>query len=105
MTSHFSRRTLLACGAAATATLALPAVASAGAADPLSAAIVDVEARLGARIGVSVLEVATGRRWAHRQDERFPLASTFKAFACAAGVSPYGSSRSTLVSDDPSSDT
>ncbi|WP_406857698.1 class A beta-lactamase [Alsobacter sp. KACC 23698] len=37
-----------------------------------------------ARVGVMVSEVGTDRRWAYRQDERFPMASTFKAFACAA---------------------
>lgn len=48
------------------------------------ATIAAVEARLGARVGVSVHDTGTGRRIAHRAGERFPLTSTFKAFAAAA---------------------
>lgn len=32
----------------------------------------------GARLGVAVLDTATGRAWGWREDERFPMASTFK---------------------------
>jgi beta-lactamase class A len=31
-----------------------------------------------------VVDAGSNRRWEHRADERFPLTSTFKAFACAA---------------------
>jgi beta-lactamase class A len=47
--------------------------------------IAAIEARAGGRLGVCVLEAASGRRLAHRADERFPMCSTFKVLA-AAGV-------------------
>jgi beta-lactamase class A len=37
-----------------------------------------VERRVDGRLGVVALDVATGRRLAHRPDERFPMCSTFK---------------------------
>ena len=43
-----------------------------------------IEEKLQTRVGVMVLDTETGRRWGHRANERFPMASTFKAFACAA---------------------
>lgn len=46
-------------------------------------AIVALEGKLSARIGVTVLEVKTGEQWSYRGDERFPLTSTFKTLACA----------------------
>ncbi|MBV8661754.1 MAG: class A beta-lactamase [Hyphomicrobiales bacterium] len=57
------------------------------AADPLDAAaarIAALEARVGGRLGVCVSEAKSGRRLAHRADERFPMCSTFKALAAAA---------------------
>ncbi|MCK1639053.1 class A beta-lactamase [Bradyrhizobium sp. 157] len=39
----------------------------------------------GGRLGVCVLETATGTRHVHRGDERFPMCSTFKVLA-AAGI-------------------
>ncbi len=46
-----------------------------------------VEARLGGRVGVAIYDTGSGQRWEHRADERFPLSSTFKPFACAAVLS------------------
>lgn len=37
----------------------------------------------GGRLGVSILDVASGRRLDHRGDERFPMCSTFKLIAAA----------------------
>lgn len=51
------------------------------AADPLFAAI---EAKVGGRLGVAALDVASGARLAWRADERFAMCSTFKAMAVAA---------------------
>jgi beta-lactamase class A len=42
-----------------------------------------IEAAAGARLGVAVLDTASGRRVAHRADERFPMCSTFKFLAAA----------------------
>jgi beta-lactamase class A len=69
-----SRRHLLA-GAAASL-----CATSAFAADVFAA----IEARVGGRVGVAALDVASGARLGHRADERFPMCSTFKAMAVAA---------------------
>lgn len=62
--------------------LSMSAIAGHGE-DILLAKIAETEARLDARVGVAVIDTKTGVRWAHRSEERFPLTSTFKAFACA----------------------
>lgn len=43
----------------------------------------DLERRIGGRLGVAVLNTATGHRFARRADERFPICSTFKFLAAA----------------------
>ncbi|KXK61994.1 class A beta-lactamase [Micromonospora rosaria] len=43
-----------------------------------------LEARFGARLGVYAVDTGSGRTVAHRPDERFAYASTFKALAVAA---------------------
>lgn len=40
-----------------------------------------LEAKHGGRLGVAVLDTGSGKRMAHRPDERFPLCSTFKLLA------------------------
>jgi beta-lactamase class A len=50
----------------------------------LAARIAALEARAGGRLGVAVIESATGRHVAYRGDERFPMCSTFKVLAAAA---------------------
>lgn len=71
--------------AASAATFGVVAGAKAFAAsDPLQAAVTAAETRLGARIGVAVVDDETGRAWNHRAAERFALTSTFKALAGAA---------------------
>jgi beta-lactamase class A len=52
--------------------------------DPLAAVVAAIEDRHDNRVGVMVVDTGSNRRWEHRADERFPLTSTFKAFACAA---------------------
>ena len=70
---------------AATA-LALPGLAFAepGRYETLPAAITAMEKKNGGRIGLSVLDTATGERVAVRADERFPMCSTFKVLLAAA---------------------
>lgn len=46
-----------------------------------------IENRLGGRVGVAIYDTGSERHWKHRADERFPLSSTFKPFACAAVLS------------------
>jgi len=44
----------------------------------LPAAITNLEQVNGGRLGVAVLDTGTGERAGHRQNERFPMCSTFK---------------------------
>ncbi|WP_233553276.1 class A beta-lactamase [Teichococcus wenyumeiae] len=50
----------------------------------LPAAFAQIEAARGGRLGVAVLDTGSGQGTGYRQDERFPLASTFKLLAAAA---------------------
>jgi beta-lactamase class A len=43
-----------------------------------------IEAMSGGRLGVALIDSATGARAGHRADERFPITSTFKLLAAAA---------------------
>jgi beta-lactamase class A len=58
-------------------------VAAAKPEDELSRKLVEIERRLGARLGATIRDTETRHQWAYRSDERFPMTSTFKAFACA----------------------
>lgn len=46
-----------------------------------------LEKASGGRLGVTLLDTASGRRLGHRQDERFPMCSTFKAVVAATVLS------------------
>jgi beta-lactamase class A len=48
------------------------------------ARIAGIEARIGGRIGVAALDTNNSKRLDYRQDERFPMCSTFKFLAAAA---------------------
>ena len=50
--------------------------------DALTATVARIEARTGGRLGVRVTDLATNETWSHRGHERFPIASTFKAYSC-----------------------
>lgn len=71
-----TRRSLIAGAAAALCGPAFAAV------DELAA----IEARVGGRLGVFALDVHSGAKLAHREGERFPMCSTFKAMAVAAAL-------------------
>jgi beta-lactamase class A len=62
------------------------AAAPAWAATPLDlkAAALAAEKATGGRVGLAVHDTVTGRRFSHRGDERFPMASTFKMLLVAA---------------------
>lgn len=64
-------------GAVGFAALAARRAAAQGAA--LSARLARIEAEYGGRLGVAVLDTATGQVTGHRLAERFPMCSTFKA--------------------------
>ena len=58
--------------------------------EPLRALAADrfaaIEARVGGRLGLAALDVTSGARLAHRDNERFAMCSTFKAMAVAASL-------------------
>ncbi|MFG2356243.1 class A beta-lactamase [Streptomyces sp. NPDC048521] len=84
----------LACTATAVAASAVSAAAASAAPDTGSRAagaeLTDLEQRYGARLGVYARNVRTGRTVSHRAGERFPMCSTFKAFAAAAVLRDHG---------------
>ncbi len=74
-----TRRAALIGAAVATCT-----IRSASAAEDAVARLAQLERRDGGMLGVEVRDTATGRRFGHRADERFPMCSTFKVLAAAA---------------------
>ncbi|MEX6508619.1 class A beta-lactamase [Jiella sp. M17.18] len=100
MTLRFDRRGLIASLLSATAALAvaIPAMAAEPApGQPPAAVIAAVEKDLGARVGVAVLGDKRLPHWSHRADERFPMASTSKAFTCAALLAQVDSGKRRLA--------
>lgn len=92
------RRFSLIAGAAAagaSASCPIPVFAESGG-DALVRMLAAVEKRLGARLGATIHDTATGRFWQQRADERFPMASTFKLLACAAVLSRVDKGREDL---------
>ncbi|MHC1654087.1 L2 family extended-spectrum class A beta-lactamase [Stenotrophomonas maltophilia] len=91
------RRFLQFSGAAVASSLVLPLLARAAgttpAVTPTEAAITAardfaaLEKACAGRLGVTVLDTASGRRVGHRQDERFPMCSTFKSMLAATVLS------------------
>jgi beta-lactamase class A len=64
-----------------------------------------LESESGGRLGVCVLETATGARHVHRGDERFPMCSTFKPLAAAAVLARVDAGKEQLtrrITFDPS---
>ncbi len=45
-----------------------------------------IEKDLNGRLGVAAIDLATGKVTGHRQDERFPMCSTFKTLVAAAAL-------------------
>ena len=68
----------------ATLAVAAPSLSQAIDMQELKAAAQQEEQTLKARIGVAVLDTASGKMTSYRGDERFPLNSTHKALICAA---------------------
>lgn len=62
------------------------APSAADAADGVTAAAKRAEAELGMRVGYAVIETDRGEIHSYRADERFAMASTFKALACGAAL-------------------
>jgi beta-lactamase class A len=64
-------------------TIGKPAAARFGA--QFRKAVLETEQASGGKLGLSVIDTATGERFGHRADERFAMCSTFK-FALAAAI-------------------
>ena len=58
--------------------------ASGGSPEGIGERLRAIETESGGRLGVAVLDTASGARAGHRADERFPMCSTFKVLAAAA---------------------
>jgi beta-lactamase class A len=82
MSFTLTRRTLIGSGLV----LALPAVARSKTPDlkAAEARLSAIEARIGGRMGVAVVDSGSGARLDNRAGERFPMCSTFKFLAAAA---------------------
>lgn len=84
---NFTRRRILG-AAVATAAMAAAGRSTAKAIDGSTSAFLDqlanIEKTTGGRLGVTVLDSDTGNTIGHRQDERFPMCSTFKVLLAAA---------------------
>ncbi len=63
----------------------------------LQDAFARIEAERGGRLGVAVLDTGSNRRAGHRENERFPLGSTFKLLAAGAVLARNDAGRDRMV--------
>lgn len=56
----------------------------------------ELEAAAQGRLGVHIVDTATGREFGHRADERFMMLSTFKLLACAVVLSGVDAGKESL---------
>jgi beta-lactamase class A len=66
--------------------------------EPMSftARLAALEERAGGRLGVAAFDTGSGKRFAYRGDERFPMCSTFKVLAAAAILARVDAGRERL---------
>jgi beta-lactamase class A len=83
MPSSISRRGAL-IGAAVLAVPRARAQSSAEELRSFTARLRALEERAGGRLGIAVFDTGSGKRFAYRGDERFPMCSTFKILVAAA---------------------
>jgi beta-lactamase class A len=84
----WTRRSVIAAAAV------VPFAARAG--DDTIGLIAEIEMRAGGRLGVAMLDTATGRRIGHRSGERFAMCSTFKLLLAGAVLHQVDAGRETL---------
>jgi beta-lactamase class A len=89
-TLHWSRRAFILRGACALAFTAAQVRQSTH--SDTRPQLDDIEAELGGRIGVAVIDTRNGARLAHRGDERFAMCSTFKWMLAAAVLAKHDQS-------------
>jgi beta-lactamase class A len=90
----FTRRTFLITSTLATAGTAFAEPARFTA---LSAKLTQLEKDNGGRLGVTVLDTASGERVVHRADERFAMCSTFKFLLAAAVLAKVDAGKENLT--------
>ena len=73
-----------------------PALARADSKTALQRQLADIEQASGGRLGVCILDTGSGLRAGHREDERFPMCSTFKFLAAAAVLARVDQGREQL---------
>ena len=94
-----ARREFLRWTGVAVASLATGAWAARPAApslQPLRRSFKDIESRAGGRLGVFLLDTGSGQQVGWRQDERFPMCSTFKVLLAAAVLKEADAGRLSL---------
>lgn len=79
--------------AAASSAPVAPHARTGGGFRQLEAALREIEAARGGRLGVAVLDTASGDAAGHRATERFPLTSTFKLLAAGAVLAQVDAGR------------
>ena len=99
MTARIGPKLLLAAALAFAPSLHPLAATAAEMEDSLAPVVAKIEKTLGARVGVEILPVKGPASWSHRSDERFPMASTSKAFACATLLSDVDAGKRRLDED------
>ena len=82
MSATFTRRSILSSALVVTLSQVSKAAAEPAPSD-IEALLADIEAAARGRLGVTILDTKTGNRYGRREDERFPLCSTFKVLAAA----------------------
>lgn len=69
--------------------------------DTLAGTVAQIEARLGARVGVSLVDTASEVSWFYREDERFLMNSVVKVPICAAVLARMDAGALSLTDTQP----
>jgi beta-lactamase class A len=91
-----SRRRFIGSALISCTTLAAPAFAAKHAPDDLTTRVTAIEEETGGRLGIAGIDTETGRRFGHREQERFAMCSTFKVLATSALLARVDSGKEDL---------
>jgi beta-lactamase class A len=92
----FTRRQMMFGGVAFAGHLLKPSNSLAQTESAIHADFALIEARTGGRLGVMLTEHGSGRSFAYRGDERFPMCSTVKVLVCGAVLERVDTGRESL---------
>ena len=87
---RLSRRNVLASGLTLTALAALSAPLARAEQAPVAEQLAELERRHSATVGLYAVDLQSGRTLAHRENERFAVCSTFKAYLAARTLQMAG---------------